>query len=58
MQLDLSMRGCSISVDSRLEGFAEVVAVAAQQAQRRGCGLDETTRSNLRALGVRIDGDA
>jgi len=58
MQLDLGSRGRSISVDSRLQGFAEVVAVAAQQALRCGCPLDETTRFNLKALGVQVDVDA
>ena len=58
MQLDLGTRGRSISVDSRLQGFAEVVALAAQQAQRHGCTLDESTRFNLKAFGVQVDGDA
>lgn len=58
MQLDLGTGERSISVDSRLESFAEVVDIAAQQAQRRGHRLDDTTRRNLRALGVRCDGDA
>ena len=57
MQLDLGTRGRSISVDSRLEGFADIAGVAARHAQRRGHRLDETTLSNLRALGVRCDGN-
>ena len=55
MQLDLRTGQRSISVDSRLEGFADIAGVAAQQAQRRGCRLDETTLLNLKALGVRGD---
>lgn len=55
MQLDLSTGAGSVSVDSRLDGFAEIAGVAAQEAQRRGCGLDETTVLNLKALGVRDD---
>ena len=55
MQLDLGTGQRSLSVDSRLEGFAEIAGVAAQQARRRGCRLDETTLVNLKALGVRGD---
>jgi hypothetical protein len=55
MQLDLGTRQRSICVDSRLEGFADVAGVAAQQARHRGCRLDETTLLNLKALGVRGD---
>jgi len=55
MQLDLGTGQRALSVDSRLEGFAEVAGAAAQQARRRGCHLDETTLSNLKALGVRGD---
>lgn len=55
MQLDLGTGQRSLSLDSRLEGFAEIAGVAAQQAGRRGCRLDETTLLNLKALGVRGD---
>jgi hypothetical protein len=55
MQLDLGTGQRSISVDSRLEGFADIAGVAAQQARRRGCRLDETTLLNLKALGIRGD---
>ena len=59
MQLDLSTGESSISIDSRLQDFADVVDIAAQQAQRRGRpALDETTRRNLKALGVECGGDA
>ena len=53
MQLDLRTGQRSISVDSRLEGFADFASTAAQEARRRGCRLDETTLLNLKALGVR-----
>ena len=55
MQLDLGTGTGrrSLSVDSRLEGFADIAEVAAQEARRRGCRLDETTLLNLKALGVR-----
>jgi hypothetical protein len=55
MQLDLSTGAGSVSVDSRLDGFADIAGVAAQQALRRGCRLDETTLLNLKALGIRGD---
>src|SRR6185503_12241751 len=55
MQLDLGTGQRALSVDSRLEGFADVAGVAAQEARRRGCHLDEATLSNLKALGVRGD---
>ena len=59
MQLDLSTGESSISIDSRLQDFADVVDIAAQQVQRRGRpALDETTRRNLKALGVQCGGDA
>ena len=58
MQLDLGTRERSISLDSRLEGFPEIAAAAAMHAQRLGHPLDETTLSNLKALGVRTYGDA
>ena len=59
MQLDLSTGESSISIDSRLQDFVDVVGVAAQQAQRRGrAQLDEATRLNLKALGVRCGDDA
>ena len=55
MQLDLSTGVRSVSVDSRLNGFAEIARIAAHQACRRGRSLDETTLLNLKALGVRVD---
>jgi len=54
MQLDLRSQKRAISFDSRLEGFAEIAGVAAREAGRRGL-LDEMTRLNLDALGVRCD---
>jgi hypothetical protein len=55
MQLDLSAGVGSVSVDSRLDGFADIAGVAAQQALRRAYRLDETTLLNLKALGIRCD---
>ena len=58
MQLDLGTRRRSICVDSRLEGFAELAGAAAREARRRGHRLDDATLFNLKALGVRCEGDA
>src|SRR5262245_37054251 len=58
MQLDLSTGVGSVSVDSRLDGFAEIARIAAQEALRRGHGLDVGTLANLQALGVDCGGDA
>ncbi|MGH8676294.1 MAG: hypothetical protein ACREVG_18550 [Burkholderiales bacterium] len=58
MQLDLGTRERSICVDSRLEGFAEFAGAVAQEAGRRGHRFDDATRLNLKALGVRWEGDA
>lgn len=52
MQLKLRGPRRSIRIDSELEGFAELARVAASQARRRGCSLDEATRRNLLALGA------
>lgn len=58
MQLDLSTRQRSIRIDSRLGSFSDLAGAAAQEALRRGCRLDGGTRVNLKALGVRCEGDA
>ena len=57
MQLDLSNARRSICVDSSLSDFSELAGTAAQEAQRRGHRLDDCTRVNLNALGVRCEGD-
>lgn len=58
MQLDLSARRRSIRVDSNLGNFAELASVSAREALRRGHRLDDRTRTNLSALGVRLEGNA
>lgn len=57
MQLDLSTRRRSICVDSRLRNFSELASAAVHEAQRRGYRLDDRTRINLSALGVRLQGN-
>jgi hypothetical protein len=51
MQLRLRDARHTIRLDSDLEGFVDLVRAASAEALRRGLSLDESTRSNLRALG-------
>jgi hypothetical protein len=51
MQLRLRDAKRTIRIDSALEGFVELVRAASAQALQRGLSLDESTHSNLRALG-------
>jgi hypothetical protein len=52
MQLELRS-GCStLRVDSRIEGFTELVGASVRAASRRGLLLDPATSANLQALGV------
>ena len=52
MELVLGSGGRRLRVDSRLEGFAEVVRQAAAAADRAGLDLEPSTTSNLDALGI------
>jgi hypothetical protein len=52
MELKLVSGKQSLRVDSRLEGFSEIVAYAARAASHNGLELDPTTLTNLAALGV------
>lgn len=52
MQLKLLFEGQTLRVDSRLEHFEALVAVAAAWAHERGLAFDPTTLSNLDALGI------
>jgi hypothetical protein len=52
MELKLVSGGQSIRVDSRLEGFSEIVSSAARAAGDNGLELDPATLTNLAALGV------
>ena len=53
MQLELGSGGTKLHLDSRLEGFNELVERAARAAASRGLALNEATVANLEALGVR-----
>ncbi len=50
MQLKFRDGRRTIRVDSELEGFAELAAMAAAEAARRGLALDPATAQNLEAL--------
>lgn len=52
MQLVVAGGTGAIRIDSSLNEFAALAALASAEALRRGVALDERSRSNLRALGV------
>ena len=52
MQLRLCDAQHTIRIDSELEGFVDLVRVAALEARRRGIAVDEPTRANLELLGL------
>lgn len=54
MQLELGSRGARVRLDSRIEGFDQVVQRAAIVAAERGIPLNEATAANLQALGIRL----
>ena len=52
MQLELRSGSARLRVDSRIEGFTELVRTSVQAAQLRGLRLNEATSINLQALGI------
>lgn len=52
MQLELRGGGATIRLDSRIEGFGEVVRRAAVAAAARDLPLGATTLANLESLGI------
>ena len=54
MQLDLGAGGARLRLDSRIDGFDQVVRHAAIVAAARGLELNEATAANLQALGIRL----
>jgi hypothetical protein len=54
MQLELGGSGARLSLDSRIEGFGEVVRRAAEAAADRHLQLSEPTAANLESLGIRV----
>lgn len=55
MQLKLTGEGAKIRIDSSLEGFAEIAALAAGAAAERRLELPAATRTNLSGLGISPD---
>lgn len=58
MELRLDGDGARLSVDSRLEGFEQVLSRAARAAEERGLHLSAATRRNLEAVGIKGMGSA
>jgi hypothetical protein len=60
MQLELRSGWSRIHLDSRIEGFGDLVEKSIRAAERRGLPLDTATLANLAVLGVgaRADGFA
>ena len=54
MQLKLGAGWSTLRVDSRVEGFSELVGTSANAAQIRGLSLDPATLANLQALGIEL----
>lgn len=53
MQLELHGGGATVRLDSRIEGFGEIVRRAALAAAARGLPLGAATLANLESLGIR-----
>jgi hypothetical protein len=54
MQLELRSGRKKVRLDSRIEGFAELVGKSASAAKSRGLTLNAATLANLAALGVSL----
>ena len=54
MQLELRAGSARLRVDSRIEGFGDLVKISVRAAELRGLRLSEATSSNLQALGIRF----
>jgi hypothetical protein len=52
MQLKLRAGWSTLRVDSRVQGFSELVIASAKAAEIRGLPLDPATSANLQALGI------
>lgn len=55
MQLILKAGRDTLRIESSLEGFDAIAAVAARAAERRGLEPDPATLNNFTALGIRFD---
>jgi hypothetical protein len=54
MQLKLRAGWSTLRVDSRVEGFSDLVIASAKAAQMRCLSLDPATSVNLQALGIEL----
>ena len=54
MQLELRSGSSTLRLDSRVEGFANVVKASVRAAETRGLSLSAATLMNLRALGIEV----
>lgn len=54
MQLQLKGRTVTLVIESTLDGFEGLVETAAQHALASGLEVDDTTRSNLNAMGISL----
>jgi hypothetical protein len=54
MQLELRSGWTKVRLDSRIEGFTELVDKSARAARSRGLALNAATLANLAALGVSL----
>jgi hypothetical protein len=54
MQLELRSGSATLRVDSRVEGFPELVSISARAAEARGLSFNAATFTNLQALGLRL----
>ena len=52
MQLTLASQGDTLKIDSRLDGFVEIVERAAEAARDNDVPLSRITQANLRALEI------
>ena len=57
MQLELRSGWTKVRLDSRIDGFAELVDKSARAARSRGLTLNGATLANLAALGVSLQAE-
>jgi hypothetical protein len=57
MQMTLKGENGAMRIDSTLEGFRDLAGHALRTAESAGIALDRATVENLRALGLRPDGE-
>ncbi len=57
LQLKIRGPGRTLRLESTLDGFEIIAARAAAAAAANGISLGQTTRRNLSALGIAVDGD-